>query len=117
MTRIIKAREIKEGMTIQLQVEVDSILEDMGRVAIFQWDGPGTNIPENLGVEVLSEPQPDEPAPGSVVRASGGDTFCRTENRNGCWQRVNGTGEGWTWNEILALADGDLEILFKSEGS
>ena len=116
MTRTIKASEIKKGMVIQLRVEVDSTLYFGGRIGLHQEDGQRVNVPADFTVEVLREHRPDEPAPGSVVRTTSGDTFCRVEHRSARWQRVGGTGLTWTWNEILSLSSGNPEILFNSEG-
>ena len=116
MTRTIKVSEIRKGMTVQFQMEVESTLEVVDRIAIHQEDGQRVNVPADFTVEVLREHRPDEPAPGSVVRTTSGDTFCRVEHRSARWQRVGGTGLTWTWNEILSLSSGNPEILFNSEG-
>lgn len=116
MTRTIKAREIKEGMTVQLQVGAGIVHEELGRVVIFQEDARSVRLSGSFEVEVLSEPQPDEPAPGSVVQ-TGRDTFCRTGAGNCGWQLVNGTGVPWTWSEILRLADDPPEVVFSPTGN
>lgn len=123
MTRTIKPSEIRPGMEVQwtlLGVERRCTVAgvDTGRPGgganLCTSEGGGTHVPGDVVVTVLAEPQPDEPSPGSVVRTPGGDMFCRTGSKGGSWQRVNGKGLAWTWNEILSL-DGDPEILFDPE--
>lgn len=112
MTRTIKASEIKEGMTVQLQVEVDFVREHRDWVTFFRDDGRSVGLDGGIEVEVLSEPQANEPAPGSVIRLMDGTMYCRVNSGDVAWVRVNGRGASWTWEDVLGMTFGAYELVF-----
>ena len=78
MTRTIKAREIKEGMTVQLQVGVDFVREHRDWVTFFRDDGRSVGLDGDVEVEVLSEHQLEEPTKFGARVVVAGRRFLRS---------------------------------------
>ncbi|MEF7710319.1 hypothetical protein V4W75_27035, partial [Bacillus cereus] len=97
MTRTIKAREIKEGMTVQLQVGVDFVREHRDWVTFFRDDGRSVGLDGDIEVEVLSESQPEEPtAFGARVVADGHEFLLSHGGRRSWKARLDGKRYAWT---------------------
>lgn len=102
MTRTIKATEIKEGMTVQFQVEVDFVREHRDWVTFFRDDGRSVGLDGDIEVKVLSEPQPEEPtAFGARVVAAGYEFLLSNGGRRPWKARLD--GNRYSWAEVCGL--------------
>lgn len=109
MTRTITPAEIKPGMTIrwETQVEVKSTTEcnGVGGVLISGDNRITEYLASDAKVTVLSDPQPEEPTEfGARVRVRDG-RFVRLNDKTAGvvpWAE-EGTGAWWTWGDLCEL--------------
>ena len=95
--RQIKASEIKEGMTIQLQMEVDFVREHRDWPTFFRDDGRSVGLDGDIEVEVLSESQPEEPTAFGARVVAGGYEFLLSHGGRRSWKaRLDGKRYAWT---------------------
>lgn len=102
MTRTIKASEIKEGMTVQFQVEVDFVREHRDWVTFFRDDGRSVGLDGGIEVEVLSEPQPEEPTAFGARVVAGGYEFLLSNGGRRPW-KARLDGNRYSWAEVCGL--------------
>ena len=105
MTRTIKAREIKEGMTVQLQVGVDFVREHRDWVTFFRDDGRSVGLDGDVEVEVLSEPQLEEPTKFGARVVVAGRRFLRSPvvmGDSAPWLEENG-GIWRDWDDLCDM--------------
>lgn len=105
MTRTIKAREIKEGMTVQLQVGVDFVREHRDWVTFFRDDGRSVGLDGDVEVEVLSEPQLEEPTKFGARVVVAGRRFLRSPvvmGDSAPWLEENG-GIWRDWDDLCEM--------------
>lgn len=104
MTRTIKATEIKEGMTVQFQVEVDFVREHRDWVTFFRDDGRSVGLDGDIEVKVLSEPQPEEPTAFGARVVADGMLFVRADDDANPWRHLRAAM--WVnWRDVCALGE------------
>ena len=106
--RQIKASEIKEGMTIQLQMEVDFVREHRDWPTFFRDDGRSVGLDGDIEVEVLSESQPEEPTAFGARVIAGGRRFVRGNSVVWPWIESLG-GELYDWRGVCD--EGEVTII------
>ena len=100
--RQIKASEIKEGMTIQLQMEVDFVRKHRDWPTFFRDDGRSVGLDGDIEVEVLSESQPEEPTAFGARVVAGGYEFLLSHGGRRSW-KARLDGNRYSWAEVCGL--------------
>ncbi|MCT1880520.1 hypothetical protein M3C26_06910 [Kocuria rhizophila] len=108
MTRTIKASEIKPGMTIrwETQVEIKSTTEcnGVGGVLISGDNRITEYLASDAKVTVLSEPQPEEPTAFGARVVADGMLFVRADDDANPWRHLR-AAMWFNWRDVCALGE------------